>query len=339
MKKFLIYIGVLSLLMSCTHKDLCYLHEPHAHKYHLEISADYRCEWEENLAGYCDWREFWPSNYLPYDSLRPHVPEGLRVVSYSEDGTQRTSNIAAHGGTVYLAAGLNDLLFYNNDTEYIVFIPSESIATTRATTRSVSRASYNGNPFATGEYEEMTVNPPDMLYGNYIENYFIEKTEIAERVEVTLQPLVFTYMVRFEFSAGLEYVALARGTLAGMAHSVELSTGTTSYEAATILYDCDVTDWGCEAYVNSFGVPGYPNPNYTRASGTFAVNLEVRLRNGKYKSFDFDVTDQVVDQPHGGVIVIDGLEITADEGSTSGGAFDVTVNDWEEYEDVEIPLL
>jgi hypothetical protein len=38
------------------------------------------------------------------------------------------------------------------------------------------------------------------------------------------------------------------------------------------------------------------------------------------------------------VIVIKGLEVTETEGSTSSGSFDVTVSDWGEYKDIELPL-
>lgn len=178
-----------------------------------------------------------------------------------------------------------------------------------------------------------------MLYGNFISGYEALKLGEPDVIEVTMHPLVFTYKVRYEFEYGLQYVALARGALSGMAKSVHMSTGTTSDELATVLYDCEMTDFGARAYVNSFGAPGYPNGNYTKAPGSYGLNLEVRLRNGNMKNIYFDVTDQVSKQPHGGVIVVSGIRIEDEEGMTGSGAFDVTVNDWGEYEDIEIPLL
>ena len=62
------------------------------------------------------------------------------------------------------------------------------------------------------------------------------------------------------------------------------------------------------------------------------------MKNGKIKSFDFDVTEQVERQPHGGVIIIKDLVVTETEGSTSSGSFDVTVGDWGEYKDIELQL-
>lgn len=341
MKKLILALAIAVLsLSSCVHKELCYHHNEHAHKYHVLINADYRYEWEEHeVSDYTNWKESWPANYIEYDQLRPVKPSGLRVVNYPEKGGNKISNIDADGGVVYFSEGHHDILFYNNDTEYIVMADMENFSTTRATTRTRTRSTYMGNPFGDQSEEEVTVNPPDMLYGNYIVGYEAHKVLEPELLEVTMHPLVFTYKIRFEFAKGLEYVALARGTLAGMAMSVNMSSGETSNQTATILYDCELTDYGVRALVNSFGVPGYPNGNYTKAGNIYAVNLECRMKNGKIKSFDFDVTDQVSKQPHGGVIVLSGLEVSESEGATSSGAFDVTVDDWGEYEDINIPLL
>ena len=123
---------------------------------------------------------------------------------------------------------------------------------------------------------------------------------------VVMRPLVYTYLVCYEFSHGLKYVALARGALAGMAESVYLNDGHTGGATATVLYDdCEILDWGVAALVRSFGAPNHPNEDYSRApAGTYMLNLEVRLTNGEFKSFDFDVS----------------------------------VDGWGEYVDIELPL-
>ena len=340
MKRHLVYIllglVILTSAASCTHKDLCYNHSEHALRYHINIVADYRLEWEE--LGEYDWKNQWPEGYTPYDSYRPSKPTGLRVVNYNELGESNIHNIGADGGVVTLYEGVNDMLLYNNDTEYIVFSNVGNGATTRATTRTRTRATYMGNTYG-NDAEEETVTPPDMLFANYVEEYIPEKLVKPVDVEVTLHPLVFTYKVRYEFESGLEYVSLARGALSGMAREVVLSTGTTSPEAATLLYDCEMTDFGARATFKSFGVPDFPNPNYaTRAENRHALNLEVMLRNGHIITYEFDVTDLVKAQPHGGVIVVDGIVVTEEQGTQGSGAFDVEVNDWGEYEDIILPL-
>lgn len=341
MKKLLNILTAVLLMAastSCEHKDLCYNHPEHAHKYHIRVVADYRYDWEELYQG-TDWQASWPADYTPYDDLRPGKPSGLRVVNSNAEGNSNTHNIQPDGGTVTLYEGLNDILFYNNDTEYILFsrIGSGSGATTRATTRSRTRSTYMGSKYANEGEETMT--PPDALFANYYEGYRAEKVVEPTVVEVTLQPLVFTYKVRYEFAEGLEYVSMARGALTGMARSVLMNTGETSEEAATLLYDCEKTDFGARAFVNSFGVPAFPNDHYpSRAEGKHALNLEVMLKNGNMLSFDFDVTDQVKAQPHGGVIVVKDIVVKAEEGTQASGGFDVSVSDWGPYQDITLPL-
>ena len=264
MKRYLLLLTVMLIgVTSCEHKDLCYDHRDHAHRYHINVIADYRLDWEECCGG-IDWEESWPEDYLDYDGLRPKYPSGLRVVAYNEKGDYNIHNIKPQGGVVSLYEGVNDLLFYNNDTEYIIFSRTGQGATTRATTRTRTRATYEPSVYA--KEGEPTLSPPDMLFANYYENYYAEKVIEPTDVEVELQPLVFTYKIRYEFKSGLEYVAMARGALSGMASSVLLNTGETSDDSATLLFDCEVTDYGVRALVNSFGAPGYPNPNYpTRA--------------------------------------------------------------------------
>lgn len=323
-------------LTSCIHKDLCVDHIEHAHRYHINVIADYRYDWEECFGG-PNWEAEWPEGYLPYDDLRPGDPSGLRVVAYNEEGDHNIHNIKPNGGIVSLYEGYNDLLFYNNDTEYIIFSRTDNGVTTRATTRTRTRATYLGNQYAMEG--EPTLTPPDMLYANYFEDYLAVKTVEPKDVYVTLQPLVYSYKIRYEFSEGLKYVALTRGALSGMAASVTLNTGETSEESATLLYDCEVTDYGARAIVNTFGVPAFPHPNYpTRTEYTHGLSLEVLMRNGKTVIFEFDVTDQVQQQPHGGVIVVKDIKITEEQGMQGSGAFDVVVDDWGPYEDVPLPL-
>ena len=247
----------------------------------------------------------------------------------------------AKGDVVGLRPGNHQLLFYNNDTEYILFDDMYSYASAKATTRTRTRSTYMGNPFkGNASRSEPTVNMPDMLYGNYNEKYTSQRTTEEVVMPVTMHPLVFKYLVRYEFSKGLEYVGLVRGALSGMAAAVYMHSGQTSADAATLLYDCTLEPWGAQAIVRTFGVPDWPNSLYqpTRGQRSYALNLEVRLKNGLIKNFDFDVTDQIEKQPQGGVIIVKGLEISDEDGKQGSSAFDVEIEGWGDYEDIVIPL-
>ena len=338
MKRF---IGILTLVLmaatSCTHKELCFNHREHAHKYHVNIIADYRYDWEECYGG-PNWQESWPEYYIDYESLRPKQPKGLRVEVYNDLGDSNAHNISANGGVITLYEGYNDLLLCNNDTEYIVFSRTGNGATISATTRTSTRAPSISNRYA--EEGEPSVEAPDMLYANYYEGYLSEKTLDPTELYITLQPLVYTYKIRYEFAKGLKYVARANGALSGMARSVDPKTGDTSDETATIRFDCTVTDFGARALVNSFGVPGYPHANYPITRGSkHGLNIEITLRNGNTIVREFDVTDQVNLQPHGGVIVVDNIVIEDEEGMQGSGSFDVTVDEWGGYENIPLPLM
>ena len=350
MKRYFIIavLAVMTCATSCVHKDLCEDHRAHAHRYHIQIIADYRYDWEEHIYEEAtDWEYRWPDEFtLSYDELRPTKPSGLRVVNYNEAGTSNNlHNIKPDGGVITLYEGLNDMLFYNNDTEYIIFSRSGTDATTRATTRTLTRAEYVASAFAVEG--ERTVTPPDMLFANYVEDYLPEKVVEPTPFEITLQPLVYTYKIRFEFVDGIEYASSAVASLSGMAESVELNTGDTSEESATILFDDlkivytnEAKDEGyIRAVVKSFGTPAFPHPNYpTRTDVTHGLKLEVRLRNNTIWTADVDVTDQVQLQPHGGVIIVKDLVIKKEDAMQGSGGFEPTVDEWGPTEDIELPL-
>lgn len=255
-------------------------------------------------------------------------------MAYDQDGgIYDERNLPQEGGRVDLTEDTYSLLLYNNDTEYIVFDNVYSVAHTRASTRTLTRGSYLAM-----HANERTINQPDMLYGHYIESYKGELSTEIKQHPVTMKPLVYTYLIRYEFTSGLEYVSLARGAIAGMAEAVYLHDGHTGNESATILYDCSVEEWGVEAKVRTFGVPGYPGDHYMRGpedDPCYSLNLEVKLVNGVIKTYEFDISQQLVDQPRGGVITVSGLEVDDDEAT---GGFNVDVEGWGDIIDIPLDL-
>ena len=332
---------LLSISLSSCRKELCYNHWEHSMSVKADVEATYMAEWEIDYGQH--WEDSWDSGRFisEYDDHRPASPDGLRIVIYREDGYEER-NIEAEGETVQLYEGGQSLLFYNNDTEYLVFDNMHSSATAVATTRTRTRFSLSGTESST---ETRGYNPPDMLYGYYIDSWQGERKLEADRMPVEMSPLVYTYLIEFEFTDGLEYVEKARGELDGMATGVYLNSGTTSGESGVILFDtesCTVTDRGVLAEVKSFGIPGFPYEDYdgTRADGReYSLVLEVELRNGATKRFEpVDVSNQLEQNPRGGVILATGYEVTDEEGNAGGGGFDVDVDGWGDYEDIPLPI-
>ncbi len=250
-----LYAATLLLLGGCR-KDLCYDHPDHAFSVQVNLTATWEQEWERSYQTdwQCVWNPAWPQRY---DDLRPDVPTGIRARIYTGGTAENEGNLSPEGGRLYMNEGTHDLLFYNNDTEYIVFNDIAALASASATTRSLTRGAFEALHAG-----ERTVNQPDMLYGAYIGSYEALPTQETVGLPVRLQPLTYTYLVRYEFQQGFQYVALARGALAGMAESVYLNDGHTGPEAATVMFDCTLRDYGPEATVKSFGIPDYPGDHY-----------------------------------------------------------------------------
>lgn len=343
MNRKLWFILLLGMLLTGCRKELCYIHDQHTLRVEYDLSFSYDLEWEYNRENHVDWEQVWDNVAMGmnYEALRPTPPEGVRMHIYDEkDHTEDVRNLPRQGANVYFNdEGHYSVLFHNNDTEYIVYQGMNSFATAYATTRGLSRGTYFGNSLmGSKQGEEVTVSPPDMLFGAYMDSVYVEKSTQTGTMQVTLRPLVFTYLVRYEVEEGLENAVLVRGALAGMARGVNLGNGRTSKETATVLYDATKTDFGAQALVKTFGVPDYPNPDYSRHPRSYGLNLEVMVGDGSIQQFEFDVTDQVEKQPHGGVIVVKGIKIEPPKQNEGGGGFDVGVNGWGDVIDVILPL-
>jgi hypothetical protein len=321
--KVILLFSIVVLTASCENKDLCYTHDQHSLHCSLVVNAEYDLEVEADYHERTD------------EILFPTEPEGLRMLIYNGEQSPSVYNFPAHGGKINITEGLHSLLFYNNDTEYIVFDDLTSSVYARATTRTRTRSSYSGNTYITRE--EKTVNPPDMLFGAYVADYYSEPKMTNDTLNVTLRPLVYSYIVDFNISSGMSSIAYARAALAGMAGSVYINSGYTSDEEVTVLFDCDLKSNCVEGIVQSFGIPGYPVSGYARGERVYALNLELRLVNGSTLYFDYDVTKQVENLPHGGIITVDNIEIPTVEPTGTAAPFDVDVADW--GDPIELPIV
>ena len=337
---------------SCYHKELCLEHDEHALSHSLHLKFQYDQLWHEDYSYYnnpdVDVDGKWVVDLTQqFDrtmpQLLPELPGGIRVIDYAPGGEQRLFNLRTEGGTISIAEGIHEFLFYNNDSQMIVIDSNSGSANEIViSTRSRVRSSYQGSPYASRA--ENTVAAPDMLYFGYIDSYQTgEASATADTATVLMRPLVCTYVIVFNFEQGAENVVLARGALSGMAGSVKLHNGETGTDdLATILFDCELLSEYAQAVVNTFGIPGYKLQSTvignTDSSRRYGLNLELRLRNGNIVTFDYDVTDQVSLQPQGGVITIDDIIIDDSESETPSSGFSAEVEGWGEYKDFALPL-
>lgn len=333
--KLAVAVIILPLIVSCRH-ELCYDHYPS-----VKISFSWEQEWERDYGQYHF--DIWNSDYFgrSYDDLRPWIPEWVNMIMYTDDGRPSEQFLSPDGTKLIVEEDQEcSILFYNGDTEYIILSDMASLHDARATATLRSRSSLG--LLLEHHPDARTTNPPDVLYSAFLEHVSGVKNHELRQLPIKMQPLVYTYVITYEFEHGIEHVANARGALGGMAESVYLKNGTTSDQSSIILFDCYIRPNGCQAEVRSFGVPGFPDKYFGSITSSpqppsYTLNLEVMLRNGKVVDFNFDISDQIVNQPRGGVIKITGLRIEDDEGQSQAG-FEVDVDNWDNAEVIDLPL-
>lgn len=300
----------------------------------LKVTYDRQWEFSHYLEGLSqtDWQKVWSSLDFTctYNELDPAIPDGLRTIVYDDDDAMDIRNIPPMGGCIYYMGDDPSILIYNNDTEYNVIVDQDEATEANVRTREMDRPTYNGSIFAPDATTLTTM--PDVLYHCYIPVISWQTVNDTMKVNARMEPLVYTYAIRFGFTYGEEYVAIARGALAGMAIGAWLWDGDLIDKRVSVGFDAQLVDGAIEAYVNSFGHP-------MTLGDTYGLVLEMRLKNGVILDFDYDITDQMNQQPCGGVILIEGIEIPDSIGQQpAGGGFDVTVDGWGDFEDIPIEL-
>ncbi len=331
--------ALLLTMVSCR-QELCYDHYPV-----LDVAFTWEQEWERDYG--MAHQQAWENDRfgIGYDELRPELPEWINMISYYDDG-RRSDTFMSPDGKRFIVdeAGNRSILLYNGDTEYIVLSDVASLTDARATATSRSRSRASLAAMYQTYQNARTTNPPDILYAAFLENVPPIKNHELTAIPVNMQPLVYTYLVKFEFEYGLKYVALARGALGGMAEAVYLRTGVTSEDTAIILFDCDIKSDGCQASVHSFGVPAFPDIYYGQTPAStgqpYTLQLEALLTNGKTIIFNVDVSDQIKKQPRGGILTVGGLRVEDEQAQFTGG-FNVEVSEWpdEPNEIIDVPLI
>lgn len=330
-------LAMLPVLASCR-QELCYDHFPA-----LDVNFTWEQEWERDYGHNHSAKWDAEACEADYDELRPDIPEWINAIRFFDGDAPEKHFLKPEGARMIIDADRDfSMLLYNGDTEYIVLSDVVSLNDARASASSRSRGGTSLGVMFDKHNTSRTTNPPDILYSAYIDHVPGLKNHEQKSLPVKMQPLVYTYLIIYEFEYGLQHVALARGAIGGMAESVYLRNGVTSEEASIILFDCDIKSRSCQARVRSFGAPGFPDKYYGRALQSvdrpYSLNLEVRLKNGKTLEFDYDISDQMKYQPRGGVIKISGLRIEDEQNQVTGG-FEVDVSEWDDNgQIIDLPM-
>lgn len=298
-------------------------------------------------------------------------PWGIRSIVYLLDEEKRRSeylsrNMSKEGGRVNIVTKeYYDMLFYNNDTEYIILTTDKSTyyeATTRSNTKASYTRSYDGH------------NQPDQLFGTLLsdvyisddpEDYVMEYAEDGSmlqvyRIDATLSPYTLIYLYQIIIlnnndAEGARVTGAEGITANGLASSVDLFTRATDTTVISLTQN-DVkpivaNQWlhlpdGRDtigdifaARIQTWGLPGItPIQEVTRGAGvepadsTF-VGVGLTLRSGYTYVMQKNVTEQMKERPGGGVItlVIDAAKEIPDTliyNSAPNDGFGASVNAW-----------
>lgn len=275
--------------------------------------------------------------------------------------------------------GYYDLLIWSNidseDGTQVVKIEEsnlDEITATTTVTRGMTRLTT-----AVNDIDDNTVvglyNQPEIFYSTYPRNIYIsddlkdydyydeEEKCWVKQIDCELTPLVYIYLVQVIFlnNDGRIVGTSGNAALSAFTGSTNVNTGHTHDNPAMVYFNtrfksdmlyhlqgadiiggklttyglCDMASY-LEAPDHKYNGSRKDLPNY--------LMVDISFRNGKEKTYQFNVTDQCWDQAHGGIItvVIDCNELDMPEDDPtepSGSLFVPTVEDYDEVV-FEIPL-
>ena len=333
----------------------------------LEWRTEWQYQWDESLYGAIGYTE----------------PTGIRANIYAlNEANQRirytTRNFGNEGGRVNLTTKQSyDMVFYNNDTEYILFSTDDANDYLYATTRSNTKAAY------TRSYDHY--NQPDQLFGTFMHDLYVTDDPDAYDkkydedgtiyyvfdINASLTPYTFIYLYQVmllnnDDDNGKRITGCEGISVDGLAGGVDLFTRVTdSVNLVTITQEniqpmltdrrltlpngAEVTGDIFAARVMTWGIPGIDPlaQNATRTAAepqdSIGAGIGLVLRNGTVYPIEKNITEQIKQRPAGGVItiVVDAAEIPDSiigNKPKPGGGFDASVDNWQNEINADITI-
>lgn len=370
-------ILVVTALTSCERKEL-YLAQRgtlniDVSVYDIQLDLLWGLEWK------AEWQYLWDESL--YGPVGYTEPSGIRANVYTiNEGRQRekytTRNFGNNGGRVSLTTRQTyDMVFYNNDTEYILFSTDENNAYYHATTRSNAKSAYSR---AYAHY-----NQPDQLFGTFLQDLYVTEDPDAYEmhydadgepyyvfdVNASLTPYTFIYLCQVmllnnDDDAGKRVTGCEGISLNGMAGGVDLFTRITDSDNRVSITQEEVRPMQTErtlqlpdgteatgdifaARILTWGMPGIDplensrTRNETQPTDSIYAGIGLKLRNGNVYSIERNITEQIKKRPAGGVItlIVNTTEIPDSiigGKPKPGGGFDASVEGWGNEIDADI---
>ncbi len=257
-------------------------------------------------------------------------PSLMRCIFYNSDNGAFVTQafLPPEGGVVNLVPSRTyNVLVYNFDTEstwikeenwYHNIYASTSLIPDSFKTKLRSRS----NP-----EEEDLLYDPDHLFVGRLENVFIPARSVeAEMVtlNVKAQTIVQSWKIELNKVTGTENIGSIAGVITSLSSKSHFGLGTLSSEIGSVYFDNPVVNENgtLNAGFNTFG----RNPDCKEPQILSLVFIDVA---GKGKTFNFDVTDQMIDNKE--QIIRLEAEIDIPKPMTDGsGGFVPKVDEWED---------
>ena len=331
----------------------------------LDVDLIWQVDWETR------WTFSWNADVL--GELGYEAPASFRMHAYAwgadnQIRSEQVFNFMGTSGSVKAVAGTYDFLFYNNDSETLLFDTSFEGRDVYAYTRTISSGLQYSSPVKSSSQkaadtkaeaemksaDDPVVLQPDCLFSLYTPEQTVSDNpadyeyidgRYVIRVGGTMKPANFIWLIQIRLLNNNGRVLGSAGgcALTGLAAGVDLQTGISSTASVSIPTDVrinrSVDPDLMGARLVSFGIPGCnaydPQSVAAAPTGNHFLVLSIAYSDGGYKNIHVDVTDQVRALPTGGVITLelDVNDFPPEEGHQGGsGGFNPLLNDWTTYE-------
>lgn len=352
-KKILIFILVfLSLLVSCERKPL-YLQGDTALMLNVQVEADINAYWNAT------WRDSLKYNWdeSEYGPLFYSLPEACNVVIFNKGNLISETSIKTNTREL-IDVELNntyDLLIYSKeyhwiDTYYkggIYYIETPS-SEGRETKNEISH-----------EYE--TVSQPGEIFAMnkkqiYLSNDISDFEEVFENgkliyvynIDELLEPVSYIYIIQFiiindDNSDIIEARDIANFTISGISTKKNMFTNTPIYTCSNKqISTFDIKrgqKHGPDSLIFASRVtildllPNDENSSwYSKINYLYYTNIDVNTYNYGEVTGTKDITQQLKDNPKGGIITIIILNSELKNSSNNGSNnFGININEWEKF--------